>query len=421
MRLPSLVRPLRQPAMALLWGGLALSSIGDQAYAVAFTWIAVEAFGPAAGWLVAMGPLVVLLTLVFGGRLADGWAPLRAMLGADVVRAAVLLGVVAAWSATGAPSPAALVAAVAVLGAGQAVFLPALQAVIPALAADPSVLPAANALLDATERIARLVGPALVGALVIVLPIRHMLTVDAGTFLASAAALLAIQRHARLPAARRPDPPGPASPGSVLASMAHGIRVVRRHCVLGYVLAVSGLLNAAWYAVFFLILPLMVARNGLTGPGGSGVAAYGAVISAYGCTNLLANLAVGSRPMPARPGRQIFLGNLFVGAGICGLAVIEATGLPSTALLPSYAAAAAFCAVGGPMQDIPVAVLRQTELPRPDIQAATRAFIAANQGGLLLGLVAAPVLLWLLPLPAVVALCGGAILAIGMVGLRRYA
>ena len=64
----------------------------DQAYAVAFTWIAVEAFGAAAGWLAAVGPAVVLLTLVFGGRLADGWAPLRAMLGADVARAAALLG-----------------------------------------------------------------------------------------------------------------------------------------------------------------------------------------------------------------------------------------------------------------------------------------------------------------------------------------
>jgi len=415
MRLPSLVRPLRQPSMALLWGGLALSSVGDQAYAVAFTWIAVEAFGPAAGWIVAVGPLVVLLTLVFGGRLADGWAPLRAMLGADVARAAVLLGVVAAWSASGGPSPAALVAAVVVLGAGQAVFRPALQAVIPALVADPSALPAANALLDATERIARLFGPALVGALVIVLPIRHMLTVDAGSFLASAAALLLIQRRTRLPAARL------ASPGSVLASMARGVRVVRRHRLLGYVLVMTGPSNGAWYAAFFLILPLMVARNGLLGPGGSGVAAYGAIISAYGCTNLLANLVIGSRPMPARPGRQIFLGNLIVGAGICGLAAIEAAGLPQAALLPAYAAAAAFSAVGGPMQDIPVAVLTQAELPRPDIQAATRAFIAASQGGLLLGLVVAPALLGLLPLPLVVALCGAPIIAFGVVGLRRYA
>lgn len=415
MRWPGLLRPLRQPRMALLWSGLALSSVGDQAYAVAFTWIAVEAFGAAAGWLVAAGPLAVLLTLLFGGRLADGWAPLRAMLGADVIRAAALLGVVAAWSVTGAPSPSALLAAVAVLGAGQAVFRPALQSVIPALIADRSELPAANALLDATERIARLLGPALVGVLVLVLPIRHMLTIDAATYLASAAALLAIQRHARLPAAQA------ALPTHLLASMLHAVRVVRRHRLLGYVLAASGPLNGAWYAVFFLILPLMVARNGLVGPGGSGVAAYGAVISAYGCTNLLANLVIGSRPMPARPGRQIFLGNLCMGLGICALALVEAYGLPRAALLPAYAAIAALCAVGGPMQDIPVAVLRQTELPRQDIQAATRAFIAASQLGFLLGLVAAPALLGLLPVPAVVALCGAPSIVFGVVGLRRYA
>lgn len=415
MRWPGLLRPLRQPTVALLWGGLALSSIGDQAYAVAFTWIAVEAFGAAAGWLAAVGPLMVLLTLVLGGRVADGWAPLRAMLGADVIRAAALLGVVAAWSASSGPPPAALVAAVAVLGAGQAVFRPALQSVIPALVADASTLPAANALLDATERIARLLGPALVGALVLVLPIRHMLTVDALTYLASAAALLAIQRHARLPAAR------PASPGSLLASMLHGVRVVRRHRLLGYVLAGKGPLNGAWYAVFFLILPLMVARNGLAGPGGSGVGAYGAVISAYGCTNLLANLVVGSRPMPARPGRQIFIGTLCMGVGFLALALIEAFRLPPAALLPAYAAIAAFCAVGGPMQDIPVAVLTQTELPRPDIQAVARAYIAANQVGFLFGLVIAPALLGALPISVVVALCAVPYILFAAIGLRRYA
>jgi MFS family permease len=409
-----LLRPLRQRPMVLLWGGLALSAIGDQAYAVAFAWIVVEAFGAAAGWLVALGPLVLLATVLFGGRLADNWAPLRAMLAADVIRAAVLLGVVFAWSAAGSPSPVALVAAVVVLGFGQAVFRPALQAAIPALVPDPLTLPAANALLDATERIARLVGPALVGALAAVLPIRHMLTVDAATFLASAAALWAIQRSIRVPAS------GSSAPGSVLASMMHGVHIVRRHRLLGYVLITTGVVNGAWYAAFFLILPLMTARHALTGPGGSGIAAYGTVISAYGCTNLLANLLVGNRPMPARPARLIFCGVLCTGGGILGLATIEAAGLPHAALLPAYAIAAACCAVGGPMSDIPLAVLRQTELPRADIPAATRAFMAANQGGLLLTLVAAPAFLALLPLPAVVGLCGGAIVVIGAVGMRRY-
>ena len=65
-------------------------------------------------------------------------------------------------------------------------------------------------------------------------------------------------------------------------------------------------------------------------------------------------------------------------------------------MLPAYAAVAAFCAVAGPMQDIPVAVLQQTELPQRDIQAAARALLGANQLGNLLGLVITPALLGLL-------------------------
>lgn len=36
-----ILRPLRGRSMALLWGGLSLSAVGDQLYAVALTWIAV--------------------------------------------------------------------------------------------------------------------------------------------------------------------------------------------------------------------------------------------------------------------------------------------------------------------------------------------------------------------------------------------
>ena len=128
-----LIQPLRHRAVALLWGGLAFSAVGDQAYNVAFAWIAAEAFGANAGFLVALGPLVLLLTLMLGGRMADGLPPTRAMVGADLVRAGALMGVVLAWSAMGAPPAAALVLAVAALGAGMAVFRPALQGVLPAL------------------------------------------------------------------------------------------------------------------------------------------------------------------------------------------------------------------------------------------------------------------------------------------------
>ena len=73
------------------------------------------------------------------------------------------------------------------------------------------------------------------------------------------------------------------------------------------------------------------------------------------------------------------------------------------------------------MQDIPTAVLMQTELPRADIQAATRAFMAVNQFGLLLTLLATPALVAVLPLPAVIGLAGVSVVAFGLIGLRRYA
>ncbi len=400
-----LLRPLRQRTMALLWGGLALSAVGDQAYNVAFAWIATEAFGAGAGFLVALGPMAGLLTLAFGGRIADGLPPGRAMVWADLARAAALLMVVAAWTAVGRPPASALMVAVVVLAAGMAVFRPALQAVLPPLLPDRGLLPAANALLDGTERIARLLGPALAGLLSAALPLQHLLTLDAVTFLASAAAVWAIGRRHDIPAVGR------TLPGGGLAGFMHGFRAARRHPVLGYVVVTSGMLNGAWYAAYFLLLPLATQAAGLP------LSAYGLVISSYGCTNLVGNLVVGSRPMPVNPARQIFLGNLCLGLGILGVGVAAA--LPAGWLLPVAMAASGLAAVGGPMQDIPIAVLRQTAVPRGDVPATMRAMMASSQSGVLAALVLAPLLVAVLPLAGVIGLCGLVILVIGAEGLRR--
>ena len=400
-----LLQPLRHRAMALLWGGLALSAVGDQAYNVAFAWIATEAFGAGAGFLVALGPLAGLLTLAFGGGIADALPPGRAMVWADLARAAALLMVVAAWTAVGRPPAPALMVAVAVLAAGTAVFRPALQAVLPPLLPDHGLLPAANALLDGTERIARLLGPALAGLLSAALPMQHLLTLDAATFLASAAAVWAIGRRHDIPVV------GHTLPGNGLAGFLHGFRAARRHPMLGYVVATSGALNGAWYSAYFLLLPLATQAAGLP------LGAYGLVISAYGCTNLAGNLVVGSRPMPANPARQIFLGNLCLGSGIVGVGIAAA--LPAGWLLPVAMAASGLAAVGGPMQDIPVAVLRQTALPRGDVPAATRAMMASSQSGVLAALVLVPLLAAVLPLAGVIGLCGAVVLVIGAEGLRR--
>src|SRR5580704_7531782 len=148
------LRPLRGRSMALLWGGLSSSAVGDQLYAVALTWIAVGVLGSNAGYLTALQAFIGLLAVLSIGVWADRWEQLRGMIAADLASAAVLLGVVAAALASGRPGVTGLVCAIVVLALGQAVFRPALQSVLPSVVENTRLLPAANGLLDATGRIA---------------------------------------------------------------------------------------------------------------------------------------------------------------------------------------------------------------------------------------------------------------------------
>jgi MFS family permease len=398
--------------MALLWSGLSFSALGDEFYAVALSWIAVQLLGSNAGYLVAVQAFVVLLAVLGIGRWADRWNRQRSMIGADLARAAILLVVVALWLTSGAPSVVQLTAAVLVLAVGEAVFEPALQSMMPSLVDDKTLLPAANSLLDATERSARLLGPGLVALLAGIVPLVHFLTFDAATFLVSALAVFCIRRlrpHDLVHAGMRRE--------GLWQAIGRGVAAMRSQP--GYVLATNGLLNGAWYAAFYLGVPLFIARYGVQGPGGSGIGAFGLVLSAYGCTNLAANMVLGSRTLPRQPQFQMFAGELFVGTGIIMMGL--ARFLPQAWLLPALAASAAFGAVGGPMQDIPVAVLRQTRLAPADIPAAMRVSMAASNGGKLLAMLLAPTLLLLVGVVPVIVACGFVLIGIGALGLVRYA
>jgi hypothetical protein len=331
------------------------------------------------------------------------------MIGADLCRAAVLLAVVAVWEASGGPGGAQLAAAIVVLAVGQAVFQPAMQSVLPSLVGDPRLLASANGLLDATDRSARLLGPGLVAVMAGILPVVHFFTLDAISFLASALALVLIGRV-------RPDlPPAPVTAGRepIWRGIIRGAKAMTAHPVLGYVLSTAGLLNGAWYAVFFLGVPLLLGEHD------SGLKAYGMVLSAYGCTNLAATLFFGGRDMTPRPQLQMFGGNMLVG---CGLVLIGLAGLlPERAFLPAIVAAAAVGAIGGPMKDIPVAVLRQTRLDRGDVAAGMRAYMASSGAGTLVAMLLAPVTVTAAGVVPAIIVCGVVYLCVGAVGLIRFA
>ena len=411
-----ILRPLRARPVALLWSGLSLSALGDQLYAVALTWIAVGVLGRYAGYLSALQMAVVLVAVLGVGQWADRRDHRHNMVATDLLRAAVLLLVVLVWIVQGHPAAPMLVLAVVVLAFGQAVFQPSMQAMLPGVVADDELLPAANGLLDATERSARLLGPGLVGLLAGTLPVMHFLSIDAASFVASALALIWIgrlvpgdPRASRAVRAREP----------MWRGIARGVAAMRSHPVLGYVLATTGPNNGAWYAAMYLALPLLIEQRGIVGPGGSGLAAYGLVISAYGCTNLAATIVLGGRPLPRRPQFQMNGGTALVGLGT---ALMAASGLlPDAWLLPGLMASAAIGAAGGPMSDIPQAVLRQTRLPQPDRASAMRVKMAASSFGALAAMLVAPSLIATAGVLPVLAACGGVMMAIGLGGVLLLA
>ncbi|HWA81282.1 MAG TPA: hypothetical protein VG848_13365, partial [Acetobacteraceae bacterium] len=255
-------------------------------------------------------------------------------------------------------------------------------------------------------------GPGLVAVLASRLPVKHFFSLDSASFLLSAAALLLIGRLRPLAARRNAHPPR-----NFLASAFHGFRVVAAHPVLRLNLQVTGAINGAWYAVIFLGLPLAIARHA---PGSSGLGAYGLIISSYGCTNLAATLVIGSRKMPGSPGRMIFAGHLVLGTGLMMMALAASIPLPPAISIASFALSAAIGAIGGPLHDIPIAVLRQTELPRADVPASMRAHLVATHSGLLAAMLLVPPLYAVLPVPGVIAVCAVIIMAIGIAGMVRF-
>jgi len=141
------------------------------------------------------------------------------------------------------------------------------------------------------------------------------------------------------------------------------------------------------------------------------------VVACYGVGNLGATLVLGNLGMPRRPGLRVFGGIVLFGCATVGMA--GAMGLPAAWQVPGIAAAAALAAIGGPMQDIVVATLRQTEVAQDEIAAVVRAFMVSVQGGTVVAMLAAPSLVaW--AGPAACVLGGGlAFVAIGAYGLVR--
>jgi MFS family permease len=302
------LRLLRRPVPLAVWTGQLLSVTGDQLYAMAVLWLVLELTGSAK--LMATVSLAESVPYVLTGFLGAGLISrsrrLRSLIRLDLI-SAVLVAVIPVSYLLGLRSVLLLGAVAALLSAAEALFDPALAAVLPDLVPRAELQPMI-ALTDSTDRLARVLGPGCAGLLLLVMPQTGLFGVDAATFCVSAAALATVSRRLH---PRAGEPAGPVTPGSRLLD---GAREMLRLPNLRVGLAVRGSCCLVWSA-FTIGLPFE-----LTHRLHAGLASYGLLLGAFGVGNLVGNLLSGSGRAERHLMTVYCLSWTLVGVGMLGLA-----------------------------------------------------------------------------------------------------
>lgn len=397
-----ILKPLSARPIAMLFYGQLFAAIAAELYRVALIWIAVDLAGAAGGYIVAAHSAVILLVTLVCGIWADQWNPRRTMIGVHQLRAGiVLLLPLAAWS--GAAIPVWLFWAVALPMAALTAFIdPALQTCLPRLCPSMAMLPAINGLLDGARRLARILGPGLVGALAVFVPMTQFFSIVSVLLLCAAAATVAVGPVLM-------EPPSGLQTGwgrRIAHAVAAGWRAIQPHRLLRFALPALLITTTAWCIAFTLGIALLVREMP-----GADAQLYGLAIAAYGVGNFTANMVVGSIDV-RRSGLVMYLGRIVLGLGYIGMALA-----PSPAWLM---ASACFAAMGGPMNELPTLVRIQTDIPPPLVAAVFRLRMIMDHGGILLGLLIAPSLMDVLGTVPVVALAGAMTVIVGIVGLYLF-
>jgi predicted MFS family arabinose efflux permease len=391
---------LRDGPVRTLWIGLATSALGSQLYGIGIVWLAIDIAGTDAGFVPAAGQAAVVVMSLAAGLFVDRLPPRATMIATDLARAVVTLAPVALALTVGLSLPA-LVISVVLLSALHSIFDPLLYAGVPRLARTPERIQATNGLIDATVRLSRFAAPVAAGALAPILPVIHLLTLNALSFLVSAWALLRLGRAI--------DPEKPvALPASPIARMLHGFQVARRDRMMRRILVANTVAVMAWALGVTLGIPMLAAAQ--RGEGAGGLALVGLLLGAYGGADLLSNLVV-SAYRPRRRWRFMHAGYVLMGGG---LALVPAALLVSPPLAMLAAAAAG---AGGPMFFLPMSTLVQTRFAGIDLAGVLRLRISLIAGAMMLGSLIGTWLFASLGAAATVTACGLAIAAVGLSGL----
>jgi DHA3 family macrolide efflux protein-like MFS transporter len=393
-----MLKALRQPQLLRLWFGQAFSSVGDEIYRVGLTWLAVGLLGANTGYLTAGQTASLMLLSFIGGKWADHWHPIKTMVGVDLLRALIVLIPVAISFYR--PVPMSVLWPVALtLSALSAFFDPATQSVIPLLAKDVPMMQATNGLMGTTIRMARMVGPAIVGLLASWIPMIHFFTLDALTFFVSALSVYSLRHFIKI------DEAPVKKRRSFLESIRAGFELVREKPGMNYIFFAKAVTAGTWNLSLMIGFPLLI-HEVTQGD----ARAFGLVMASYGLGNFSGALYFGQRER-RRLWQMMFAGYIYLGLGfvLIGLA-------PGIWWI---VVAAALAGLTGPMNDLAFIDLMQTSFPVRDLTKVFRLRMAVESAGTLFFSLISPWMIKLTSVRAVIIACGIAWILTGAGGLFK--
>jgi MFS family permease len=283
----NLLAPLRHRDFRVLWAGMTVSLLGDGMFLVAMAWqVYALSNAPTALSIVAISMTVPHIAfLLVGGAWSDRFDRRLVMLYADGVRG-LAIATMAVLALTGALRLSHMIVLVAVYGAGTAFFGPSFDAIVPDVL-PPDLLAQANSLDQFIRPVAlRLAGPALGGLVVGLAGTGGAFAVDAASFAASGAALLAM--HVR-------PPSGGRTGGSVVGDIREGFAYVRSNVWLWGTFLAATFAYLAFMGPAEVLLPYLV-KNQLHGSAHD----LGFVFAAGGIGAIGAAALMGHRTLPRR-------------------------------------------------------------------------------------------------------------------------
>lgn len=289
----------------VLTGNLAVLSHAVLWFAIGWT---AAVHGPATSALITT--LVVLPRAVLpllGGELGDRFGPRRVVICCAAALCLVVVGVLA-WSGSDTERVRVLVVLALASGAISSFQLPASGA-LSRLFVDDALLTRAMAENSSAQQVARIVGPALGGLLLVVLTLDDLLLIEAGV------ALLVIMVLALLrPQGETMRHPGPRNP---FRGVAEGLRHIVRIPGMVALLVAVALVAAAILPLLPLGFPLAARERGWT-PAQTGV-----VEAAWVVGTLTVTLLVAKFGSLRRVGVALVAGPVVAAAGIAALALTQ--------------------------------------------------------------------------------------------------